>query len=132
MSLVSRILRLVERALKDKIALGYSIVSQGQCALAWITLPLDKTVAFRLDVMSRLVAFNPIHPNPAVAARAVSPQSGRSRPEKRPFFHIFLHFSKMEPPKIGVQYIKLNLMKCPFQCKRNYFVLMKMYVLVVL
>ena len=54
--------------------------------------------------------FNPLDPNPAVAARAVCPQSGRSRPEKRPFFHIFPHFSKIEQskkvlPHIGVQYI---------------------------
>ena len=27
----------------------------------------------------------------------VFPQSDRSRPEKRPFFHIFPHFSKIEP-----------------------------------
>ena len=39
---------------------------------------------------------NPLDPNLAVSARAVFPQSGRSRPEKRPFFHIFPHFSKKE------------------------------------
>ena len=78
--------------------------------------------------------FNPIDPNPAVAARAVFPQSGRSRPEKRPFFHIFPHFSKIEPskkylPHIGVQYIKLKVLKCWFRCKRNHFVSIKRYVL---
>ena len=44
--------------------------------------------------------FNPLDPNPAVAARAVFPQSGRSRPEKQPFcvpkyilnFPIFVNF----------------------------------------
>ena len=36
---------------------------------------------------------NPIDPNPALATRVVFPQSGRSRPEKRQFFHIFPHFS---------------------------------------
>ena len=59
---------------------------------------------------------NPLDPNPAVAARAVFPQSGRSRPEKRQFFHIFPHFSKKEQskkylPHIGVQYIKLKPME---------------------
>ena len=34
----------------------------------------------------------PIDTNPAIAAHAVFPQSGRSRPEKRPFFHIFPHY----------------------------------------
>ena len=43
--------------------------------------------------------FNPLDPNPAIAAHAVFPQSGRSRPEKQPFFHIFPHFSKIEPFK---------------------------------
>ena len=74
--------------------------------------------------LSQTCPVNPIDPNPAVAARAVLPQSGRSRPEKRQFFHIFPHFSKIEPfkkylPHTGVQYIKLKLMKCPFQYKRN-------------
>ena len=40
-----------------------------------------------------------LDPNPAVATRVVFPQSGRSRPEKRPFFHIFPHFSKKEQSK---------------------------------
>ena len=33
-------------------------------------------------------------PNPALAARVVIPQSGRTRPEKQQLFHIFPHFSK--------------------------------------
>ena len=75
---------------------------------------------------------NPIDPNPAIAARAVFPQSGHSRPEKRPFFHIFPYFSKIEPskkylPHKGVQYIKLKTMKFPFKYKRNYFVLINRY-----
>ena len=41
----------------------------------------------------------PIDPNPAVAARVVFPLSGCSRPEKRPFFNIFPHFSKKEHKK---------------------------------
>ena len=80
--------------------------------------------------VSKLI-INPIGPNPAVAARAVFPQSGRSRPEKRPFFHIFPHFSKIEPskkylPHIGVQYIKLKLLKCWFRLK-NHIVLINRY-----
>ena len=76
--------------------------------------------------------FNPIDPKPAIAAHAVFPQSGHSRPEKRPFFHIFPHFSKIEPskkylPHIGVQYIELKLMKCPFEFKRNNFILINRY-----
>ena len=64
----------------------------------------------------------PIDPNPAVAARVVFPKSGGSRPEK---------LSKIEPlksylPHIGVQYIKLEPMKCPFKCKRNCFVFIKL------
>ena len=39
----------------------------------------------------------PTDPNPAIDAHAVFPQSGRSRPEKWLFFHIFPHFSKREP-----------------------------------
>ena len=42
---------------------------------------------------------NPIDPNPAISARAVFPQSGRIRPEKRPFFQNFPHFSKIQPTK---------------------------------
>ena len=41
--------------------------------------------------------FNPIDPNPAISARVVLPQSGHIRPEKRPFFQRFPHFSKIEP-----------------------------------
>ena len=37
-------------------------------------------------------SYNPIDPNPAVAAHAVFLQSGHSRPKKRPLFHIFPHF----------------------------------------
>ena len=78
---------------------------------------------------------NPIDPNPAVAAHAVFPQSGRSRPEKQPFFHIFPKFSQIEPskkylPHIEIQYIKLKLMKCWFRCKRNHIVLINRYALV--
>ena len=73
----------------------------------------------------------PIDPNPAITANAVFPQSGHSRPEKRPFFHIFPHFSKIELfkrylPHIGVQYIKLKLMKFSCKCKRNHFVFINM------
>ena len=39
--------------------------------------------------------YSPIDPNPAVATHAVFPQSGRSRLEKRLFFHIFPHFHQM-------------------------------------
>ena len=82
-----------------------------------------------------IIWLNPIDPNSAVAARAVCPQSGRSRPEKRPFFHIFPHFSKIEQskkvlPHIGVQYIKLKPMKFKVKCKRNRFVLISRYALV--
>ena len=78
---------------------------------------------------------NPLDPNPAVAARAVCPQSGRSRPEKRPFFHMFPHFSKIEQskkvlPHIGVQYIKLKPLKFRVKCKRDHFVLISGYALV--
>ena len=60
-----------------------------------------------------IVLFNPIDPNPAISARAVFPQSGHVRPEKRPFFQRFPHFSKIEPqkkykPLIGFQYIILK------------------------
>ena len=60
--------------------------------------------------------FNPLDPNPAIAVRAVFPQSGRSRPEKQPFFHIFPHSSKIEQskkylPHMGVTYIKLKPMQ---------------------
>ena len=84
-----------------------------------------------------LLWLNPLDPNPAVAARAVFPQSGRSRLEKRPFFHIFPHFSKIEQskkylPHIGVQYIELKPMKFHFECKRNHFNLIKRYALVTL
>ena len=80
---------------------------------------------------------NPLDPNPAVAARAVFPQSGHSHPEKRPFFHIFPHFSKKEQSKkyllhIGLQYIKLKPMKVHIKCKKNYFILIKTYALVTL
>ena len=62
----------------------------------------------------------PIYPNPAISAHAVFPQSGHIRPEKRPFFQKFPHFSKIEPykkyePLIGVQYIILKLMKKMFR-----------------
>ena len=43
--------------------------------------------------------FNPIDPNPAISAHVVFPQSGHIRPEKRPFFQNFPHFSKIEPYK---------------------------------
>ena len=80
-----------------------------------------------------VVCSYPIDPNPAIAARVVYPQSGHSRPEKWPFFHIFPHFPKIEPlktyfPHIGVQYIKLKLMKYPFMLKRNHYVLINRYV----
>ena len=78
--------------------------------------------------ISMLWQLNPMEPNPSVATRVVFPQSVRSGPEKRPFFHIFPHFSKIEPfkkylPHIGVQYIKLKRLKCSFKCKRIYIVM---------
>ena len=59
---------------------------------------------------------NPIDPNPAISARAVFPQSGHIRPEKRLFFRKFPHFSKIQPfkkyePLIEVQYVILKPMK---------------------
>ena len=62
----------------------------------------------------------PIDRNPAISAHVVFPQSGHIRPEKRPFFQKFPHFSKREhtkkyQPAIGVQYIKLKLLKFPFK-----------------
>ena len=71
------------------------------------------------------ISINPIDPNPAIAAHALFPQSGHSRPEKQLFFDNFPHFSRIKPfkkylPHIGVQYIKLNLMKRPVQYKRNH------------
>ena len=73
--------------------------------------------------------------NPAISAHAVFPQSGHIRPEKRPFFRNFPHFSKLEStriqePVIGVQYIKLKPME--IKCTRNYVVLIYIYVLVAL
>ena len=44
-----------------------------------------------------VVWFNPIDPNPAKSARAVLPQSGQIRREKRLFFQKIPHFSKIEP-----------------------------------
>ena len=47
-----------------------------------------------------LTAFpRPIDPNPAISTRAVFPQSGRIRPEKRAFLKKNPHFSKLEPIK---------------------------------
>ena len=97
------------------------------------TPSFEDTLTQDFEQVSHIRDLNPIDPNPAVAARVVFPQSGRSRPEKRPFFfHIFPHFSKIEPPKkylplIGVSYIKLKLMKCPFGYKENYSILMYSY-----
>ena len=61
----------------------------------------------------RILAFKPVDPNPAIAARAVFSQSGHSRPEKRPFFQIYKKKNKKKYiPKanriIGLQYITLN------------------------
>ena len=92
------------------------------------TTRFEDVLTWELEVLAIVMGgrkkfppFNPIDPNPAVAALAVFPQSGRSRPEKRLFFHIFPHFSKIEPskkylPHIGVQYIKLKVLKCWFRC----------------
>ena len=44
--------------------------------------------------------YNPLDPNLAISAHAVFPQSGYIRPEKRPFFRKFPHFSKLELTKI--------------------------------
>ena len=52
----------------------------------------EKHIRFLKIILHQYI--NPIDPNPAISARVVFPQSGRSRPEKRPFFHIFPHFSK--------------------------------------
>ena len=61
--------------------------------------------------------FNPIDPNPAIAACAVFSQSGHSRPEKQLFFHIFPNLSKRVHSKkywlhIAFQYVKLKPMEC--------------------
>ena len=82
----------------------------------------------RFESLSNSV-FIPIDPNPAISAHAVFPQSGHIRPEKRPFFQKFPHFSKIKPYKryetlIGFQYIKLKLTEIPIKCKRNILVLM--------
>ena len=66
--------------------------------------------------------FNPLDPNPAVAARGVFHQSGRSFPI------FFPNVSKIEPskrclPHIGAQCIKSKLIKF----KRNDFVLINRY-----
>ena len=54
---------------------------------------------FRKNHSTQQTIFNPIDPNPAISARAVFPQSGHIRPEKRPFFQKFPHFSKIESYK---------------------------------
>ena len=69
----------------------------------------------------------PVYPNPVVSAPVRYSQFGRIRPEKRPFFHIFPHFSQIEPikkkdPPIEVQYIKLKPMKSFVKCKRKHLV----------
>ena len=69
-----------------------------------------------LHLLNLMYDLNPIDPNPAISARAAFPQSGHIRPEKRPFFQKFPHFSKIEPqkkykPLIGFQYIILKPMK---------------------
>ena len=46
-----------------------------------------------------VASLNPIDPNPAISTHAVFPQSGHIRPEKRPFFQNFPHFSKLETTK---------------------------------
>ena len=51
----------------------------------------------RAIFMTRTRMFNPIDPNPAISARAVFPQSGCIRPEKRQFFQNFPYFTKLEP-----------------------------------
>ena len=57
-------------------------------------------------IISHIVNFNPLDPNPAVSARAVFPQSGRSRPEKRPFFSYFsTFFQKRTIQKVFTAYI---------------------------
>ena len=59
---------------------------------------LKMSISFTVHPSQSNAAFeiNPLDPNPAVAARAVFPQSGRRRPEKRLFFHIFPHFSEID------------------------------------
>ena len=76
---------------------------------AWLALGLH----FWWYLCGYIVHLNPIDPNPAISAHVVFPQSGHIRPEKRPFFQDFPHFSKIEPykkyePLIGVQYIILK------------------------
>ena len=47
-----------------------------------------------------------------------------------PYYFTFFQngtLQKVFTAYIGVQYIKLKLIKCPFKCKRNYFVLIKRY-----
>ena len=61
-------------------------------------MPEDKDRTVELEFgWKKNIRLNPIDPNPAVSARAVFPQSGHIRPEKRPFFQKFPHFSKIEP-----------------------------------
>ena len=66
--------------------------SEGGCMLGEPHTPYTQIV----------ILINPIDPNLAVAARVVCPQSGRSPPEKRPFFHIF-------PPKSTNRIYKSNI-----------------------
>ena len=53
--------------------------------------------------------FNPVDPNPDIAARVVFPQSGHSHLERWPFFHIFPHFSKIEPSKRFLPHMGSNI-----------------------
>ena len=67
------------------------------------------------------ISLIPIDPNPAISARALFPQSGHIRPEKRPFFQKFPHYSRIEPykkyePLIGVKYIKLKPIRSSIKC----------------
>ena len=58
-------------------------------------------IIVKMNELSELggLKLNPLDPNPAISAHAVFPQSGHIRPEKRPFFQDFPHFSKLEPAK---------------------------------
>ena len=94
-------------------------------ALSKIRSPRDPVSKGPIHYADRFMQWgdiNPLDPNPAIAACVVFPQSGHSRPEKQPFFHIFPHFSKIEPSQkyYGPIYqIKAGEMQ--FQTQRKLF-----------
>ena len=73
-----------------------------------------------------LTNINRIDPNLAVAARVVFPQSGRSRPEKRPFFLIFsTFFQKRTYQRVSTGYrgpiYQIKGLEMPFQTQKKLF-----------